>query len=415
MELFSLFNPADGEGIIGILFYIIFIIFIIFGQKIMILQTIWRSEFQLKKIKNYNNKAIDKIFQKLKKKTKKPVSKDTKQNIHNFMEFFISTPVDLDPYGIVKKIEHIMDRSENRFNYFVDKIAPNSNFNKEDKKDLKFASMGAMGVHQIYKILHHFIETLKKTGNIQIMLLLQMYMPLLIKMAKSNLLATKAFLNNIPIGDAIGPYIAANLMTKKGEVLDSDIVVSKETINKKSVFVMKADGPGSALGKIGRAIEKLHKKENIDYIITIDAAGKLEGEKTGSVAEGVGVMMGGIGVERSKIEEVSAKNDIPTDGIVIKMAPEEASIPMKKKIFKATNLAIEKLKNAISESDAKKILVIGVGNTCGIGNSKDEIKNLEAKMKPIWEEQKKKELEQKKKKKSLIYKIFGSPDEDDDL
>lgn len=411
--LFGLFGPSEGNSIINILFYVIFIIFMIFGQKIMILQTVWRCEAQLVKIKKWDEKASSLMFKKIKAKTKKPVTGSMKQNFRNFMEFFISTPVDIDPYGILKKLEHVIDRSENRFNHFINKMVPD--LKKEEKKDMKFATMGAMGVHQIYKILNHLIITLRKTGNIQIMLILQMYMPMLIKMAKSNVIATKAFLDNIPIGDAIGPYVAARLKTKKGEIIEEDVIVSKEKIGGKTVFVMKAEGPGSALGKDGKAIEKLYKKEKIDYIITIDAAGKMEGEKTGSVAEGVGVMMGGIGVDRSKIEEVGVKNDIPIDGIVVKMKPEEASVPIVKKVFDASDLVIEKVTNSIKESDAKKILVFGVGNTCGIGNHKGELKGLEAKLKPIWEKQRKRELENKKKKKSLMYKIFGSPDEDEDL
>ncbi len=410
--LFGLFGAEEGSSFINTLFYLIFIVFMIFGQKIMIMQTVWRSEAQLLKIKKWDDKANSLMTKKIKDKTNKPATKETKQNIRNFMEFFISTPVDLDPYGIVKKLEHVMNRSDKKFNHFIDKIVPN--LEKEDKKDFKFATMGAMGVHQIYKIVNHFIIMLKKTGNIQIMLILQMYLPFLMKMAKSNLIATKAFLDNIPIGDAIGPYIAAKLKTTKGETIDVDVVVSKEKIAGKTVFVMKSEGPGSALGKDGDAIEKLYDREKIEYIITIDAAGKMEGEKTGSVAEGVGVMMGGIGVERSKIEEVGVKNDIPIDGIVIKMSPEEASIPIKKKVFEATDEVIEKINTLVKESKAKKILVFGVGNTCGVGNCKSELKGLETKLKPIWEQQRKKELELKKKKKSLFYKLFGSPDEDDE-
>ncbi|MCK4968274.1 MAG: DUF1512 family protein, partial [Candidatus Aenigmarchaeota archaeon] len=159
----------------------------------------------------------------------------------------------------------------------------------------------------------------------------------------------------------------------------------------------KALGPGSALGKIGHGVESLVKKEKIDYIITVDAAGKLEGEKTGSIAEGVGVAMGGIGVERSRIEDIAVKRDIPMDGIVIKMSPEEASIPIKKTVFMALKNAREVVERTITETKSKKILLIGVGNTCGIGNTKKSLEGLDIKLKPVWASQKKEDDKNKKK------------------
>ena len=56
--LFGLFGAEEGSSFINTLFYLIFIVFMIFGQKIMIMQTVWRSEAQLLKIKNGMTKQI---------------------------------------------------------------------------------------------------------------------------------------------------------------------------------------------------------------------------------------------------------------------------------------------------------------------------------------------------------------------
>ena len=56
-------------------------------------------------------------------------------------------------------------------------------------------------------------------------------------------------------------------------------------------------------------------EKKIAKIITIDAAAKLEGERTGTIAEGVGVALGGIGVDRTYIENVAVKRKIPLDSI----------------------------------------------------------------------------------------------------
>ena len=384
------FIGGDG-GILGTLTTILFFLFLIYYQKILMLQTVWKAEKDLKVLEEYDKKAEGYIFKKLGKNA----TKKTKDSVKNFMDFFVSGPVDLDPYGIIGKIEHVMNRSEKRFQYFVDSVAPKAT--KEEKANIKFGIIGAIGVRQIYKIVRHLIISVKKNNNIQMVMLLQIYLPILSKMAKSQTKATKAFVEGVPIGDAIGPIVAASYMTKKATTPANDIVLTKEKIGKKEVFIMKADGPGSALGKIGVAVEKTVKKEKIDHIITVDAAGKLEGEKTGSIAEGVGVAMGGIGVERSKIEEIAVKLDIPMDGIVIKMSPDEASIPIKKNVFKALDNARAVVEKNLEESTSKKILLIGVGNTCGVGNSKKSLTGLETKLKPIWISQKKEKEEEKKK------------------
>lgn len=385
------FFLGGDNSLIGTITSVLFFIFIIFYQKIMMLQTIWRAEKDLKKLDEYTKKAEGYVMQCISKKPDKKLRHD----VSNFMNFFISTPVDVDPYGILNKIEHVMNQSERRFNYFVDTIAPKHN--ATEKANLKFGLIGALGVFQIYKIVRHLIITVKKNNNIQMAFILQMYLPLLLKMAKGNVKATQAFVKGIPIGDAIGPMVAASFKTEEGKEIAKEVIVSKETIEGKTVFVMKAKGPGASLGKLGKAVEEIRESESIEHIITVDAAGKMEGEITGSIAEGVGVMMGGVGVERSKIEEVALKHDLPLDGIAIKMGVMEASATLPEKVYKAQEHARDITKRLIKETKNGNILLLGVGNSCGVGNTKSTLKGLDVKLKPIWKKQKK-ELEEEEKK-----------------
>ena len=177
----------------------------------------------------------------------------------------------------------------------------------------------------------------------------------------------------------------------------------------KKVLILKAKGPGGSLGKLGRAVELLVKKRKIEKIITIDAALKLEGEKTGSIAEGIGVAMGGIGVDRSFIEEIATKNKIPLDSIVIKMSNEEAIMPMKKEILEGGKKALERLIKNIKESEGKGyILVVGVGNTVGIGNTEKDAKEAESKILKTYEMLSKREnYWEEKPKKSFWDQLFG--------
>jgi len=121
--------------------------------------------------------------------------------------------------------------------------------------------------------------------------------------------------------------------------------------------------------------------------------GKLEGEKTGSTAEGIGVAIGGVGVDRAYIEDIAVKKNIPLDSFVIKMSDEEAIQPMKIEILSSVNNVIKSVEEDIAKSRGK-ILVIGVGNSAGIGNNKKEADESEKLIKDvlkILKERKKKE------------------------
>ncbi|MGA3298310.1 MAG: DUF1512 family protein, partial [Candidatus Bathyarchaeia archaeon] len=103
-------------------------------------------------------------------------------------------------------------------------------------------------------------------------------------------------------------------------------------------------------------------------IIMVDAALKLEGEKTGEISEGIGAAIGGVGTERYKIEEEATKFGIPVYAIVIKQSILEAVTTMKKEIAEAAEPVVEKITHLIKErtKEGELIIVAGIGNTAGI-------------------------------------------------
>ena len=103
-------------------------------------------------------------------------------------------------------------------------------------------------------------------------------------------------------------------------------------------------------------------------IVMVDAALKLEGEKTGEISEGIGAAIGGIGTERFKIEEEATKFGIPVYAIVVKQSIQEAVTTMKKEISEAADQVIEHIKALILDrtKDGDLVLVAGIGNTAGI-------------------------------------------------
>jgi hypothetical protein len=150
-----------------------------------------------------------------------------------------------------------------------------------------------------------------------------------------------------------------------------EIVMAKVPIEGRTAYVLKADGPGGNIGKPGDAMKQIieENKGKISTIIAIDAAQKLEGEKPGDVAEGIGVAIGGPGIERYKVEESVLKHKIPVNAVIIKEDIGDAVSPMRKEIFDAAEVAIERIKRILLERTKKgdSVIIAGIGNTIGIG------------------------------------------------
>ena len=100
----------------------------------------------------------------------------------------------------------------------------------------------------------------------------------------------------------------------------------------------------------------------------IDAALKLEGEESGTVSQGFGAAIGGIGTDRFKIEELATKFDIPIFSVVLKQSVKEAITLMKKEIANQTENIKSQVHEMITDNTAngQTVLVIGVGNTLGV-------------------------------------------------
>lgn len=379
--------------ITNVIWYIVFFLFIFLYPKIMLTQMITKLEESARKMEGLSVRSRQLILKK--------VGGDSKKNdekIKKFQEFFAIEPSSLDPFGIVKKLDQLSRNVESRFDEFVNEIANKKS--KEEKQRINFGLRAAISVNAIAKLVRHYVEIVKKYKNLQVALILQMQLPMIEEVAKSEFRGTEAFMNGYPIGDSIGPMVAASLM-KKSKNLTKEVVYDKRKMFGKEVIIMKASGPEPRLGRIDEAILKIIKRRKIAKVITIDAGSKLEGEKTGSVSEGIGFAMGG-SFEREIVENILLPRKIPLESIIVKVGLEEAITPMKKEIAKSVPIAIEAIENSIKRTKEKGvILVIGIGNTCGVGNNQDELKETEKKIKEI----ERKYYKKKREKKSFLEKV----------
>jgi hypothetical protein len=376
----------------NVVWVIMLFVFMFGSPTLLFYQTFWKLEQKVFLFHSLTTKGKKHVVSRI----SKTPSKELRAEVDHFLEFFMIEPVSLDPFGIIKKIEHIVDLSEDKFKIFVKQVAPRAS--PEERANLISALSGAMTLYQIEKIVRHFVETIKKTKNLQMAIILQMQLPMIERIAKALLKGTESLANGWPIGDSIGPLVGAHLIgSSRTKEFDEETLVARKRIKGKNVILIKAKGPGARLGKLGKVVQSIIKKEKISKIITIDAAAKLEGEKTGGIAEGVGVAIGGIGVDRSYIENLAVENKIPLDGIVVKMSQEEAFMPLKKEILNSIPHVMKLVEKDISTSKGS-VLLIGVGNTCGVGNNKKDAEKAEKLIKQVLEIVKRRKEEEKKKK-----------------
>jgi hypothetical protein len=354
--------------ILNVVFYLFFIIFIFYGQRIqmyVMLKEVEGSLLRLKYIKEEGRKiAIETI-----KEIGKP-SHDPSERVDRFLEYFALPPESMDPAGVVWKLEHILDVRDIRFKDEVKLMAPSAS--ETQINNLENTLEAALALNYIYKVVRHFYILGKKTLSLYIIMQLQMILPLVMREAEAYASALKAFAYGQPIGDGVGALVAAKLMHgHEKRKIAKDCVVATVPLEGRTAYVIKAEGPGGNVGKPGEAMKTIIEENDgkISTIIIIDAALKLEGEKPGEVAEGIGVAIGGPGVEKFKVEESLLKHRIPINAVIIKEDVGDAVSPMRKEIFEAADEAIKRIKRVILEKtkEGDSLIIAGIGNTIGIG------------------------------------------------
>ncbi|MCW4016189.1 MAG: DUF1512 domain-containing protein [Candidatus Bathyarchaeota archaeon] len=363
---------GGGDNIISWVFQfgyiIVFVVFMFYSQRIQMMVMIRDVETHLRRLKSMRDDGRKVALETI-KEIGKPVG-DPSDRIDQFMEYISISPQNMDPSGIVWKLEHVLDVRDARFKDEVKLMAPEAD--ETQLNNLENTLEAAMALHMIYKIIRHFYLLGKKTLSLYVIMQIQMVLPLIMQQADAYAQALHAFSVGQPIGDGAGPLVAAKLMQGyETKDIARDVVVAKVPIEGRTAYVLKAKGPGGNVGKPGEGISQIikEKKGKIASIIMIDAALKLEGEKPGEVAEGVGAAIGGPGVEQFKIEEAIMKNKIPLNAIIVKQDLGDAVSPMRKEIFDAADPVIERIKRLILERTKKgdTVIIAGIGNTIGIG------------------------------------------------
>ncbi|MEM2739848.1 MAG: DUF1512 domain-containing protein [Candidatus Bathyarchaeia archaeon] len=350
-----------------VLFLIFFVVMMTYGQKIQAWIMLKNISLSVERLRRMRDEARMHAIKHLKEYSNRD---DVEAILDRMLQYFWIQPTSLDPTGVVGKIEHILNLRDERIREEVmavaSKAGPMQVSNIENIVEI------GISMDQIYRVVRHFYEFGKKTKSLFIVYQLEAQLPFILQEAEALMGALTAFENCQPIGDGAGALVAARFIYgAKNEKVAKDTVYADVIFEGRTISVVKAEGPGGNVGKpdqaIARLIEEYGKKPSI--IVMVDAALKLEGEETGEVAEGVGAAIGGIGVEKFRIEEVAKKYGIPLYAVVIKQSLREAVSPMSRRIYDGVYEAIERVKRIIRERIpvGGYGILVGVGNTVGIG------------------------------------------------
>ena len=362
--------------IISLLWLVLIFVSMFYGQKIQAWKASKEIQTALEKLKKWNDECKEILITNFKEfADKKKTQKDLMFQLEDFLTFVTISPVSLDPYGIIPKFDHVVDVRDNRFKEEVELLAPNAD--NVQRSHLENLLEATMAIDFIYRLIRHYLILGKKSKSMILLLQISYQLGLIMAMAKAYYHAAKAFSEGSPIGDGLGPLVVASFIRSvsedeiKADEITRETIVQEVNFEDRTVFVVRAKGPDGTVGKPGKAIKKLIEQhgDTISRIIMIDAGLKLTGDKTGSIAVGVGAAIGGIGIEKHLIEEASTGKLIPIDALICKQSLEDAITTMKRPITKSVAQFVEKIKIAIRKRTEKgtKIILAGIGNTTGIG------------------------------------------------
>jgi len=356
---------GDSNPFMMLIWFLPVILFVFYGQRIQLIITSRDIKKDMAKLEQFRNDSRNELIDYVKQKLSP--NGDPTQKLDRFFDYFTIMPVDIDPNGIIPKIHHLVRSRDDTTRKQVKSMFSEINTLEITKVQNLLEIVATLQL--LHKVVRHLFLTAKKQNNYPLILPLQMLLPFIMEQAEALKDAIPAFKKGQPIGDGIGPLVVGEMMldTKKQNA-EFETVYSESEFDGRKLILLKAEGPYATVGRPGEATESIVEKLKPDVIIMIDAALKLEGEDSGSVAQGFGAAIGGIGIDRFKIEAIATKYDIPIFAIVVRQSVKEAITLMTKEISdQAENVKSQVYEMITDNSNPNQtVLVIGVGNTLGV-------------------------------------------------
>ena len=224
----GIFGSTGGtlSNIVNILFFVSFFAFMIFGQQIQSRIALMQIDGAVRKLENMRNDAKTLTLKILRDVGK--AKDDPTAGLNSLLEQFLIDPVSMDPAGIVRKFDHLLDVREARFKSDIARIAPEAT--PPQVNNLENLVEAAWALNYMYKIVRHLYLLGKKTFSIFVIFQLQAFLPQILQEAEAYQGATKAFAEGHPIGDGAGALVASKLMRgREIRKVEKDMVAAETT------------------------------------------------------------------------------------------------------------------------------------------------------------------------------------------
>ena len=149
-------------------------------------------------------------------------------------------PVDLDPNGIIPKINHLVHSRED-----FTRLQVRSLFS--EISDLEISKVHNLleivtSLQLFHKITRHLYLTAKKQKNFPLILPLQMMIPFIMEEANALKHAVESMKNGQPMGDGIGPMVVGEMMlTTSKQSAAFETVWSKSQYEGRELLLVKAE------------------------------------------------------------------------------------------------------------------------------------------------------------------------------
>ncbi|MDY6766059.1 MAG: DUF1512 family protein, partial [Candidatus Nanohaloarchaea archaeon] len=75
-------------------------------------------------------------------------NEETQRRLASMKNMVVSAPTGIDPAGLVQKLEHLLDLSDDKMERFVSRIA--DDLDEEEQANLQMAFKGVYGSHQLF-------------------------------------------------------------------------------------------------------------------------------------------------------------------------------------------------------------------------------------------------------------------------
>jgi hypothetical protein len=101
---------------------------------------------------------------------------DISPRVDRYLDYFTISPQNMDPAGIVGKLDHILDVRDERLKDEVKLMAPECD--EVQINNLENTLEAAMALTYLYKVVRHYYIQGKKTLSLYIIMQLQMILPM---------------------------------------------------------------------------------------------------------------------------------------------------------------------------------------------------------------------------------------------